>query len=229
MSDQPVQDPKPKGKGGRPRGSQVIPPLKWAEVEADWADGKFASAEQASKKHGIDAKLIAQHMSRAGIKRGENIEKYNRQLQQELEEKAAKHAKVLAERIEETNEEHYRWSSGIAKLTFAEIATARQDKTPLSAIRGNLQSLESAMKVLKMAREERYAVLGLNDQDMVDEADGLPELAVAELTNDQIEEMRSRDVPEDDDDDDGAVEVLEDLSSGIGEVEVAHGEGPETD
>lgn len=81
-------------------------------------------------------------MARRGIKRGANIERYNRQLQKELEEKAARHAKVLAERIEETNEEHYRWSSGIAKLTFAEIAKARQDGTPLSAVRGNLQSLE---------------------------------------------------------------------------------------
>lgn len=63
------------------------------------------------------------------------------------------------------------------------------------------------MKVLKMAREERYAVLGLNNQDKDEGDDGLPELAVAELSPEQIEEMRSRDIPSDDDAD-GEIESL---------------------
>ena len=48
------------------------------------------------------------------------------------------------------------------------------------------------MNVLTKARMERYAVLGLDKDDYVDE-DGLPELVISELTAAQIEELRNRD------------------------------------
>ena len=53
------------------------------------------------------------------------------------------------------------------------------------------------MSVLKKAREERYAVLGLNREDYVDE-EGLPELVISELTEEQVEQLRARDNDMDD-------------------------------
>ncbi|MCY1300238.1 hypothetical protein D9M70_497990 [compost metagenome] len=61
----------------------------------------------------------------------------------------------------------------------------------------NLKALDNAMTVLKKAREERYAVLGLDRSDYVDDS-ALPELVISELTNEQIEAMRDRQEDSDD-------------------------------
>lgn len=210
-----------KRKPGRKKGFKLtIPRAVWLNAERDWANGKFPSGEELCKHYGLEFKAFMRRMNQKGIENGQNIKDYNRKIQAELEEAAERKAKVIAERVEETREEHYRWASGIAKLTFAEVAQARQNQTPLGHIRPNLQSLETAMKVLKMAREERFAILGLNDQGE-EEEDGLPELAIAELTPEEIEDLRSRGLP---------VEEEEGEIVSIGDIpEPAHSDDPDHD
>jgi hypothetical protein len=73
----------------------------------------------------------------------------------------------------------------------------------------NLKALETAMTVLLKARQERWAVLGLDKADYIDE-EGLPELHISELTALEIEDLRNRefaefgisDMPSDDDEGD---------------------------
>lgn len=59
------------------------------------------------------------------------------------------------------------------------------------------KALDVAMTTLKKAREERYAVLGLDRDDFVASED-LPELVISELTAEQIEKMRATDLDADD-------------------------------
>ena len=83
-------------------------------------------------------------------------------------------------------------ASNLAKLTWSEILKVKQDGQQFSTIQGNLKALDSAMTILKKAREERWAVLGLDKEKDVD-SDDLPELVVSELTVEQIEAIRAQD------------------------------------
>lgn len=195
-----ITPPVPK-KRGRKKGSvATVPAGVWLAAERDWVQGKFPSADLLAAHHGIDSSQFRKKMSEKGLKNGQAIAEYNRTIERELQEKAERQAKILAERIEETREEHYRWASGIAKLTFAEVAKARQENIPFGNVRPNLQALESAMKVLKMAREERFAILGLDGDNDADDDDGLPELAVAELSQEQITQLQERGTPVEEED-----------------------------
>lgn len=204
-----IAPPKPKKKNK----GWTISPAKRAEMERAWVEGRFATVRDLAVHFGVpgDEANIKAHFTRKKLRRGQAVEDYNRRVQEELDKKAAEDARVLAERINETREEHYKMAAGLAKLTWAEILKAKQDNAPFSAVRSNLQSLESAMKVLKMAREERFAVLGLDKEDSGDEEDGLPELVINELTPEQIAEMRARDTGGDDDEDDDVVNLAGDL------------------
>ena len=182
---------------------RTISPAKWAEIERAWTHGKFPTMKDLSEHFGVPENTLMIRFRDRKLKRGQVVDEYNRRVQEELEQQAKQDAKVLAARIRDTREQHYQMANGIAKMTWAEVLTAKQSGAALSTTKGNLASLESAMKVLKMAREERFAVLGLNDDGAGDEDDALPELVVSELTQEEIDEMRARGMPgaEDDDED----------------------------
>lgn len=179
---------KPKAKKAR---KPVIPPDTWAKIERGWANGTYASIQALEDEFDVPAAIIYNHLTTKKIKKGQDIAAYNKVVIAELEKKAKADAKLVADRIKDTREWHYVASQGIAKMAWMELAEARQKKLPYGTAQNNLGALEKAMKVLKMAREERFAVLGLNDS-AEDQEDEVPELKITELSADQIEEMRNR-------------------------------------
>lgn len=196
-----------------------LTPKQWAEAEALWASGEVTRAALAAK-FGVSEIAIQKHMAKAGVKHGNKAEEHKKKVAEAVTSAAVDDATILAARIRETKEEHYKMASGIAKLAWSEILTAKQNGSPVAVATNNLKALDNAMNVLTKARMERWAVLGLDRGDVIDE-DGLPQLLISELTADQIQELRDRDfnefdeLPEEavqidagspDDDDDGVVE-----------------------
>lgn len=171
-----------------------LSPKQWAEAEALWEAGDITLADLA-RKFGISPNSIHLHMKRAGIEKGAKAAKHKAKVAEEVTKAATEDATILAARIRETKEEHYKMATGIAKLTWAEVLTAKQNNVPMATIANNVKALDNAMTVLAKARIERFAVLGL-DKDHDDDDDGLPELLISELTADQIEDLRNRDFNE---------------------------------
>ena len=168
-----------------------LTPKQWAEAEALWESGEV-TLDALAKKFSKDKSAFAKHFTKRGIVKGAKKEEHKKRVAEEVTRAAIDDATVLAARIRETKEEHYKMAAGLAKLTWAEILKAKQDGVPVATALNNLKSLETAMNVLKKAREERWAVLGLDRPDFVDE-EGLPELVISELTAEQIEALRTRD------------------------------------
>ena len=171
-----------------------LSPKQWAEAEALWESGEF-TLEDLSRKFGIAPNSIYVHMKKVGAEKGAKAAKHKAKVAEEVTKAATEEATILAARIRETKEDHYKMASGIAKLTWAEVLTAKQNNVPIATIANNVKALDGAMTVLAKARIERFAVLGL-DKDHDDDDDGLPELLISELTADQIEELRNRDFSE---------------------------------
>lgn len=168
-----------------------LTPRQWAEIEALWESGE-TTLEQLATKFGRDKSSIQRYLTKHKIIKGSNVAENKAAIKEAVTASIVDDATILASRIRETNEEHYKMSSAMAKLAWSEILTAKKDNKAFSTIKDNLKSLDLAMNVLSKARIERYAVLGLDKSDFVDE-DGLPELVISELTADQVEELRNRD------------------------------------
>lgn len=169
------------------------PPLsarQWAEAVALWESGAVTLPELA-KKFDRHEQSFVQYFRRRGIKKGRKTAELAKRVEKKVEEQQVNDAAVIAARIRETKEEHYKMAAGLAKLTWNELLKAKQDGVPVGTAINNLKALESAMNVLKKAREERYSVLGLDRPDAIDEND-VPELVISELTAEQIEELRQR-------------------------------------
>ena len=200
-------------------------PRQWAEAEALWEAGEVTLDDLATR-FDKDRSAFVRYFKKHGIVKGSRAAARKEEVKEAVAAAGIDEATVLANRIRETKEDHYKMSSALAKLVWAEVLTAKKDEKPLSAIKDNLKALDNAINVLMKARMERFAILGLDKDDYVDE-DGLPELVISELTAAQIEELRNRDeegleagtavIPEtlqeeieDEDEEDGIVEEGDD-------------------
>lgn len=164
---------------------------QWAEIEALWESGEVAYADLIAR-YGKCQSTYERHFKKRGLVKGVKAGLIKKKVEETLAENAALEAGVLAARIKETKEQHYKMAAGLATLTWAEILKTKQDGTPVAIALSNLKALDTAMNVLKKAREERYSVLGMDRPDAVD-PDELPELVISELTADQVQELRERD------------------------------------
>jgi hypothetical protein len=176
-------------KAVNPHGKRLTP-SEWARATALWRAGEV-TLEELGKQFDRHPQSFAKYFGRRGIKKGDRAHLTTKAVENAVERKAIKDAELIAARIRETKEEHYKMASGLAKLTWAEILKAKQDGVPLSAILNNIKTLDAASSVLRRTREDRYAVLGLDRADAVDE-DDVPQLVISELTAEQIENLRKR-------------------------------------
>lgn len=160
-------------------------PRQWAEAEALWEAGEVTLDDLATR-FDKDRSAFVRYFKKHGIVKGSRAAARKEEVKEAVAAAGIDEATVLANRIRETKEDHYKMSSALAKLVWAEVLTAKKDEKPFSAIKDNLKALDNAMNVLMKARMERFAILGLDKDDYVDE-DGLPELVISELTAAQIE------------------------------------------
>lgn len=163
---------------------------EWRQATTLWESGEV-TIEDLAKKFDRHPQSFIKYFKKNGIVKGSKSEKLRAKVEERVQEEAANDAAIIAARIKETKEEHYRMATGLAKLTWAEVLKAKQDGVPVAAALNNLKALDTAMTVLKKAREERYAVLGLDRPDAIDEND-VPELVIQELTAEQIAALRER-------------------------------------
>ena len=164
---------------------------QWAEAEALWETGDV-TLDDLAKKFGRNRSSLSRHFTEHGIKQGALKEEHKKIVGDAVRAAAVDESTVLASRIRETKEEHYKMSTALAKLVWSEVLKAKQDGAPMSSIMNNVKSLDIAATALKKLREERWSILGLDKSDFIDE-DGLPDLMITELTNAEIEALRARD------------------------------------
>lgn len=168
-----------------------LTPRQWAEAEALWESGEVTLIDLATRFK-RDKSAFQRYFDKHKIVKGSKAAASKEAVKEAVTSAIVDDATVLANRIRETNEDHYKMSTAMAKLAWSEILAAKRDLKPFATIKDNIKTLDLAMNVLAKARAERYAILGLDKADFVDE-EGLPELVISELTAAQIEELRSRD------------------------------------
>ena len=161
---------------------------EWAEIAALWSLGEARLADLA-RKFKVAPETVSRKMKKMGVKYGESAAEHTKKVQKKVEEAAVTDASVVAERIRETKEEHYRNSRALAAAAMRVLTTAQKSKHPLATAEPDLKAIERAIKIQDSALRQRWMVLGL---DKIDSDDGdLPDLMIREMTEGEIDKIKA--------------------------------------
>jgi predicted DNA-binding protein len=196
---------KPAAKAKRPIRRLTV--SQRAEAIALWQAGEI-TLDGLSKKFGKSRQAFMRLFDKEGIKKGSKSAETAKRVTDAVESGLVDSAAETAKRIRDTKEEHYRMSSTIAKLTWKLIADTQAKGEAIGTKLNDMKALQMASNVLKTVREERYAVLGLNEK-VHDDDTPLPDLVIRELTAGQIESMQQ--TPEGDPDGDFDIDDMPDM------------------
>ncbi|MFQ2789935.1 hypothetical protein [Aeromonas caviae] len=151
-------------------------------------------------------------MKTHGIEKGAKAAEIKEKVTEKMKDAAEEDASIIAQRIRETKEEHYRLNQAIDKRIVREMVGVESEGRSVATSLGVFKALKTAAETLKITRENRYTVLGIIDNDVLD--DELPTLEVRDMMEEEIEAIREQQrlqaaemgMVHDEDDDDEVIE-----------------------
>lgn len=161
-----------------------------------WKSGTV-TLEDLCKRFKKDRSTFLRIFRELGVEKGSDAERVGEKVKEAVEKIIVDDAVILAKRIKETKEEHFRYMDGMVKLAWNTILEARQKKLPLATIATDMKALEMGMRIFKIGREEKYTLLGIRPDDE-NEDKPMPELVVQELTAQDIQDLHERSLMADD-------------------------------
>lgn len=203
-----VKKPSVKKKPVR-RGKQLSPSEK-AEAIALWKAGTV-TLDQLSDRFHRDRSTFVRLFNSEDVTKGENREALDRKAEEAVASTAVTDAITRSNRIRETKEDHYTFAKFLQKANQNILVKALQEKRSIGTEIANISAINKIAQTAKIIREERFALLDLNDQS-AGEGDELPELVLKMLTDDEIKSMQNSAVGSDDDMDGlGAIPISDDI------------------
>ncbi|WP_199153553.1 hypothetical protein [Chromobacterium sp. ASV23] len=195
-----------KPKKPKPRAGRWMTPAEKAECVALWESGEV-TLDDLTRKFGRTPETISKVLSDAGAVKGRTAKEAAEKVRSAVESSIIDDAAKIANRIRETKEEHYSLARAITGLVKKEIIDVSRAGGEIGNRLGAFKALEAAMKVLKTAREERFAVLGILNGEDVD-VESLPDLIVQELSAEDVATLRAMDTDSGMDEDGAPIEEL---------------------
>ena len=125
-----------------------------------------------------------------GIEKGSKAAEIKEKVTEKMKDAAEEDASIIAQRIRETKEEHYRLNQAIDKRIVREMVGVESEGRSIATSLGVFKALKTAAETLKLTRENRYTVLGIIDNDTLD--DELPTLEVRDMLEEEIESIREQ-------------------------------------
>lgn len=160
-----------------------------AECFALWRSGTM-TLDQLAKKFNKDRTTLSALFSKHGVVKGSDAKVTEEKVAAAVTAAIVDDASVLANRIRETKEQHYKMNEGLAKLTWKVVVDASQPGNNIGSRINEIKALKLAADTIAKAREERFAVLGIKADDGDSDAP-LPPLTIQELTAEDIERMNA--------------------------------------
>ena len=167
-----------------------------AEAIALWKAGS-TTLDQLAERFDRSRTVFIRLFEAQGVAKGESSAEIARKVTEAVETAAMGDIEVIAQRVRETKEEHYKIASGITKLAWSLIVEARQAKKAYSGISFDLRALKYAADIFKTMRDERFALLGLNEKQSPED-DEIGDLEIREVTQKEILEMQRSNAGNDD-------------------------------
>ena len=165
------------------RGAREVNEHEWGRLIALWEKGGI-SADDLSDSFNINKNSML-----AGIKKRGGV--YGRLAAEEARQVAKSSAddfQALIQKANDTKREHYQYARNYALLAHKKVVQAEKGEISYAEADEHIKTLLNATKLSVEARKDRFAVLGLDRDDLV--LDELPTLEITEMTNEDIEAIR---------------------------------------
>lgn len=169
-------------------------------TEADWEEASVLyeqgtiTLDDLAKRFSVSKGALSKGFKKRGVERGSKSKIIRKEIEEavakEAAERAERAAELLRTRSEETKEFHYKADDTLSKLTLSVLIKAQKEGRALATCKGDLLALRIAAQTLTKIREDRYTLLGL-DQN-ADAGDELRDLEVRELSQDDIDQLNER-------------------------------------
>ncbi|MGU5794253.1 hypothetical protein ACV1DW_15590 [Aeromonas hydrophila] len=166
-----------------------LTPKEWAKAESLYESGEF-NLDQIAAEFGVHPITVQRHMKAHGIEKGAKAAEIKEKVTEKMKDAAEEDASIIAQRIRETKEEHYRLNQAIDKRIVREMVGVESEGRSVATSLGVFKALKTAAETLKITRENRYTVLGIIDNDVLD--DELPTLEVRDMMEEEIEAIREQ-------------------------------------
>ena len=177
----------PRGRRKVSRRGKALTSTERAEAIALWRAGTVTLDELAAK-FDRDRTTFLRLFNKEGAVKGELAREHEKRVEEAVEDAAITDVAITAQRIRETKEDHYKYAKYIAGQVTQVLAKTRQEGRAIGTALNDLKALNIASQTFKTVREERYALLGLNDEQNAGD-EKMPDLVIQELTAGEIKNM----------------------------------------
>lgn len=188
MSDPSDVEALEEGLDEAPAKQKRLTPAEWEQVKLLWEYGNHTLADL-SKQFGIRPDTIQRRLKDDNVEKGARAHEIQAAASDAVHEEIAKQAAENVKRITETRNDHYRYAEALARMTMAEIVSAKSAGAAFSTKDANIAALGKAAKTLEILRKERWVILGLDRED--GDPEDMDELMISELSPQQIEAMQA--------------------------------------
>ena len=171
-----------------------LTPSQKAEAAALWRSGTV-TLEDLAKKFKKRPEGFSRLFKRMGIEKGgatEDVEKRVKKIEAEVEARIVSSVDETLRKIQLAKDDHYKYSSGLAKLAWSELVRARQAGIDIGGLKEVMATLKLAGDVIGGARKELFEVLNVEKHEKTEDLQDLPELTVRELTGSEILQLQSQ-------------------------------------
>jgi predicted DNA-binding protein YlxM (UPF0122 family) len=159
---------------------------QWIEAEELYKQG--LTQKELAEKFKIRPETISVHMSKNKVKGGAAVDVVRQEMQVALLRKTKEFSEKRAARQIDTKEKFHTLVNSVLGFFVKELKSAQDAGKGLDSIAGSAKSLKEALSGLKIAREELYAILEI--QNTVD-VDTIPELFVMPMSQEDEDKIRS--------------------------------------
>lgn len=169
-----------------------ITPEQWEAIRESIAMGE-QRASDCARKYGISNAAVSLHLTKHGITYACKKKDIEARAEEKLRERVAEtFADKVLKRSEETKEAHYQAAAFISSEITRVVVEAKKAARPIGLFMGDLKALNVASMGLERGLNQRYRLLGIDDQ--INEQD-LPTLEIVDLTEENIRAMQQREDP----------------------------------
>jgi hypothetical protein len=166
---------------------------EWAEARSLYELGT-ATVDEIAVKFGVRRDTISKKFAKEGVKKGSRAAEHAEKISETVAAAAAKtaaEATVLsAKRIIETKDTYFRAFDWLTKLSVKTVQDAISGGRGVESAMPALKTFEKLTNILTSHRQEKYALLGL-DKDEVPDGD-LPTLLVEEISDGEARDMAQK-------------------------------------
>ena len=153
---------------------------------AIWEAGGVTQTELAAH-FGVSVRTVKKKLAEAGARKGRRTGEAVAAAASAFSEALMPDEASLADRIKATREDAYRASQRVQQRTEELLAQAASGGSELMRVGIEMRLLQTAMQIIERGLKVRAEVTGMRS---VEDDEPMDELIVAELTADQIEEIR---------------------------------------